>query len=117
MPFSPSTLPALGGGGDVVGSGKLGTPCERMHLASASSCEIRLPDDLPWPLGLCVSLPHACWAVLNAGDWVLMSFGITSPPAGLGSGNGPDTAEVQPGSCARDEERQPVADVDGLLHL
>jgi hypothetical protein len=31
-------------------------------------------------------LPHACWADLNAGDWGLMSSGITRPACPLGSG-------------------------------
>jgi hypothetical protein len=31
-------------------------------------------------------LLQACWADLNAGDWGLMSLGITSPLCGLGSG-------------------------------
>ena len=79
-------LPLLGGGGELVGSAKFGTPCARMHLASVRNWSFRLSASLLDPLLPGPSLAHACWADLNAGDWVLMSFGIASPPVALGSG-------------------------------
>jgi hypothetical protein len=78
-------LPLLGGGGELVGSAKLGTPWERMHLATASSCDLRLADAC-WPPLPPAKPAHACWAALNAGDSALIVFGIVSPPAALGSG-------------------------------
>lgn len=79
------TLPLLGGGGVLEGSGKFGTAWARMHVASASN----------WSLLLCAEparalfparLLQACSDDLNAGDSVLMSFGMASPPVALGSG-------------------------------
>jgi hypothetical protein len=80
------TLPLLGGGGELVGSGKFGTPCPRMHLARVRNCSFRLSASLLDPLLPGPSLAHACWADLNAGDWVSMSLGMKSPPVALGSG-------------------------------
>lgn len=85
MPLPPRTLPLLGGGGVLVGSGKFGTPCARMHLASASSSSLPLSGEPP-PSPFPARLLQACSADLNAGDSVLMSFGMASPPVALGSG-------------------------------
>jgi signal transduction histidine kinase len=79
-------LPLLGGGGEVVGSAKLGTPCERMQRASASSWSFPLSDDPDWPSGGCASFAQACWAALSAGDCGLMSLGMASPACAVGSG-------------------------------
>lgn len=81
----PRALPLLGGGGEVAGSGKFVTPCERMHRASASSWSFRLSDDPDWPAGGRASLAQACWADLSAGDCGSMSLGIASPACTVGS--------------------------------
>jgi hypothetical protein len=108
------TLPLPGGGGELVGSGKFATPCARMHLASVSSWSLRLSDGGPRPAGGCASFPQDCWADLNAGDWVLMSFGTTSPPVALGSGKfGTPWARMH---CAYASSGPPLARVPlGLL--
>jgi hypothetical protein len=81
----PMTLPLLGGGGVLVGSGKPGTRCARMHLASPSNWSVPFSDEPARPL-FPARLLHACSDDLNAGDSVLMSFGMASPPVALGSG-------------------------------
>ena len=105
-------LPLLGGGGELVGSAKLGTPCERMHLASASSCTFLLSDDFASPLPLCASLAQAPWADLKAGASVLMSLGMISPPVEPGSGKfGTPCVRMH---CASLSSGPPLASVCGL---
>src|ERR1039458_3238064 len=84
----PMTLPEWlpGGGGEIVGPGKLGRPCARMHFARLSSSSVRISDDEPGPLPPPRNFAHAFWADWNAGDCVLMLFGMTGGPFGLGSG-------------------------------
>lgn len=106
QPLPPMALPLLGGGGELVGSGKFGTSCARMHLARSSSCSLLLSDAFS-PPGACASLAQARWADLNAGASVLMSLGMINPPVGLGSGNlGTPCARMH---CASRSRGPPVA--------
>ncbi|MGA9076989.1 MAG: hypothetical protein WB383_01455 [Acidimicrobiales bacterium] len=49
-------------GGSVVGSGKSGTPCERMHTAIASACLMVAADGGDWEKLIGKNLQHAFWA-------------------------------------------------------
>ena len=113
QPLPPTALPLLGGGREFVGSAKLGTPCERMHLASASNCSLLLSDDVPRPPGLCASLAQARRADLKAGAFVLMSLGMISPPVELGSGKfGTPCARMH---CASLSSGPPLASACGVF--
>jgi len=111
----PIAFPLLGGGGELVGSEKLGTPWARMHFASESNWSLRLCEAPGEPVGGCANRPHARSAALNAGESVLMLLGITSPPVARGSGkvgtpcarmhcayfsSGPPLAAAPPGMLA-----------------
>ena len=97
----PMTLPVwlVGCGGAVVGSGKLGRPCVRMHFASLSSSSFRLSDNDPGPLPLGSSLAHVFWADRNAGACGLIQLGMTLGPPGLGSGKFGTPCERMHSAC------------------
>jgi hypothetical protein len=69
------------------GSGNAGTPCERMHLANASSrsCE---PIVSPWPASepLGARLRHARYAARTVGERSSIVEGIWMRPLLSGSG-------------------------------
>ena len=76
-------LPPLGRN---VGSGKLGTPWERMHFAFVTASSRSLAETgEPCAVLAGSSDAHAWWADWNAGDRVSMPE--RSKPSGLGSGN------------------------------
>lgn len=82
-PARSTVLPPLGRN---VGSGKLGTPWERMHFAFVIASRRSLAEaGEPCAVLAGCSDAHAWWADWNAGDWVSMPE--RSKPSGLGSGN------------------------------
>ena len=75
------------GGGVVVGSGKLGSPCSRTQRATASSRSLSVSSEEPEALPPGISPAQAFCADRNAGAAVSMLDGMFgSRPSGSGSG-------------------------------
>jgi hypothetical protein len=82
-----------------------------MHLAMVRNWVFLLSEEFRLA-AFPARLAHARWAVLNAGDWVLMELGMISPPLAGGSGkSGTPCARMH---CASLRSGPPPADGAGL---